>query len=58
MTIGQQRDKDGIVRMWWSQQSQAEFNRRAQCFINQYSQYNYLGVQVRLLIAVHNAVSP
>lgn len=43
---GQLYDKDGVRRMWWSNQSQAEFNSRLQCFINQYNQYSVEGVQV------------
>lgn len=45
-SIGQKRDKNGVLRMSWSNESQAEFVRRTQCFVEQYNQYNYLGVQV------------
>ena len=43
---GQQYDKDGVRRMWWSNESQVEFNSRLQCFIDQYNQYSAEGVQV------------
>ena len=44
---GQLYDKDGVRRMWWSNESQAQFNSRLQCFIDQYNQYTFEGVQVR-----------
>ena len=44
--VGQQYDKDAVRRMWWSDESQAEFDSRLQCFIDQYNQYTFEGVQV------------
>lgn len=43
---GQPYDKDGARRMSWSNESQAEFNRRLQCFVDQYEQFTFEGVQV------------
>ncbi|CAN8016604.1 unnamed protein product, partial [Ixodes persulcatus] len=34
---GDQFDADGQLRNWWTKQAQKEFFRRAQCFIEQYS---------------------
>lgn len=39
---GRQFDADGNLRDWWSQTVNTEFNRRAQCVVEQYSGYKPL----------------
>ncbi|XP_072047168.1 membrane metallo-endopeptidase-like 1 [Amphiura filiformis] len=36
---GRKFDKDGNLKQWWSDESSENFNERAQCIIDQYSQY-------------------
>ena len=44
--IGQQFDKNGIRRQWWTDESMNAFMGRQQCFVDQYSQFTNLGAQV------------
>ena len=44
--VGQLFDKNGVRRMWWSDHSQAEFQSRLQCFVDQYNQFRVMGVKV------------
>lgn len=37
---GRQFDKDGNNRNWWDEQTDAKFKERAQCIIDQYSNYS------------------
>ena len=46
MTTGRKFDKDGNLRMWWSEKAVQAFNDRAQCFVDQYSKYDISGTQV------------
>ena len=46
--VGRQFDKDGIQRMWWTEEVVEAFNDRAQCFVNQYSMYEMFGISVRV----------
>jgi endothelin-converting enzyme/putative endopeptidase len=39
---GRQFDADGNLRDWWSQSVNTEFNRRAQCVVEQYTSYKPL----------------
>ncbi|MFO0656628.1 MAG: M13 family metallopeptidase [Polyangia bacterium] len=39
---GRQFDADGNLRDWWSQSVNSEFNRRAQCVVDQYNEYKPL----------------
>ncbi|HMU37533.1 MAG TPA: M13 family metallopeptidase [Pseudomonadota bacterium] len=39
---GRQFDEDGNLRDWWSQTVNTEFNRRAQCVVEQYNGYKPL----------------
>jgi putative endopeptidase len=39
---GRQFDADGNLRDWWSPQSAAEFKKRSQAIVNQYSEYEPL----------------
>jgi len=39
---GRQFDADGNLRDWWSQTVNTEFNRRAQCVVDQYSSFKPL----------------
>ncbi|XP_033208414.1 endothelin-converting enzyme homolog [Belonocnema kinseyi] len=36
---GRQYDGDGNVRQWWTSDTIAEYNKRAKCFVAQYSSY-------------------
>ncbi len=36
---GRQFDKEGNVRIWWSQEVISSFKKQAQCIIDQYSGY-------------------
>ena len=47
--VGRQFDKDGIQRMWWTEESVEEFNDRAQCFVEQYSEYEMFGLSVSVV---------
>jgi len=39
-------DKSGVLQPWWSNTSTAQFNQRAQCFVDQYSNYSAHGENV------------
>ena len=43
---GQQYDKDGNLRQWWSQTSTDNFKERQKCFREQYSRYEVFGYPV------------
>ncbi|CAI8022690.1 Endothelin-converting enzyme 1 [Geodia barretti] len=43
---GRQYDKNGRKRMWWSKEAVDKFKERAQCFVEQYSQYELFGISV------------
>ena len=43
---GQQYDKNGILRKWWTNSSQEAFKERQICFEQQYSQYEMYGYNV------------
>ena len=43
---GQQYDKDGILRQWWTNTSVEHFKERQVCFEKQYSQYKLFGYSV------------
>ena len=45
-TPGQQYDKDGILRHWWTNASEEAFRERQTCFEEQYSQYELFGYNV------------
>lgn len=49
ITIGRQYDKDGRERMWWTEKAVETFNNRAQCFTDQYSNYEMFGISVSSL---------
>jgi len=36
---GRQFDKDGSLKLWWTNETLENFNNKKQCFIDQYSQY-------------------
>ena len=40
-TIGRQRDADGQLASWWTNETLDRYLERAQCFINQYSNYSF-----------------
>ena len=46
MITGRQFDKDGNMRMWWSEKAVQVFNERAKCFMDQYSKYDISGTPV------------
>ena len=37
--LGRQYDKEGNVNPWWSEETIAAFDERAQCFIDMYENY-------------------
>ena len=47
--LGQRYNKDGILTQWWTTTSQNAFNQRKQCFVKQYSEYDFLGEMVQVL---------
>ena len=51
MPAGRQFDKDGIQRMWWSEEAVRAFEDRAECFVNQYSMYEMFGISVSVHVA-------
>ena len=50
LNIGQLYDKYGNKVQTWSTHSIEEFTRRQQCFVDQYSAFDYLGAQVTMVI--------
>ena len=44
--VGRQFDKNGSRIQWWTDESINQFNERAQCFVEQYSNYSLQGYQV------------
>ena len=44
--VGSQFDAVGSLVSWWSEQTRAEFTRRADCMRQQYSNYSLPGLQV------------
>ena len=36
---GRQYDGDGNIRQWWTSDTIAAYNKRAKCFVSQYSNY-------------------
>lgn len=38
--MGRTFDENGAIRNWWSEKTNKEFEKRAQCIIDQYSSYN------------------
>ena len=45
-TSGQRFDEYGNFANWWTESSQAEFDKRAKCFVEQYSKYRVEAGQV------------
>ena len=45
-TSGQRFDEYGNFANWWTESSQAEFDKRARCFAEQYSKYRVEAGQV------------
>ena len=39
LNIGRQYDKEGNVSPWWTEETIAAFDERAQCFIDMYDNY-------------------
>ena len=46
--LGRQYDKNGRRRMWWTQEAVQAFNERAQCFVEQYSNFEMYGIPVSI----------
>ncbi len=42
---GSQYDGTGMVSDWWTEEDRANFDERAQCFIDQYSEYEVENVE-------------
>lgn len=40
---GRQYDHEGRLKDWWTDKTKREFERKAQCFIDQYAQYAVIG---------------
>lgn len=40
VVTGRRTNEIGNVENWWTDASVAEFNRRAQCFVDQYGKYS------------------
>jgi predicted metalloendopeptidase len=38
-------DKDGNVKLWWSQVDVDQFKEKAKCFVEQYSNYTVVEVK-------------
>lgn len=43
---GRKRNREGKSGNWWTDESAEEFEQRVQCFRDQYSSYEYEGIQV------------
>ncbi|KAI0126161.1 hypothetical protein BJ170DRAFT_462683 [Xylariales sp. AK1849] len=39
---GRKYDADGVLRVWWDNKTTSEFEKRTECFVNQYSNYTVL----------------
>jgi len=37
---GRRYDKEGNLKQWWTEATVREYERRVQCIVEQYSQYN------------------
>ena len=46
--LGRQYDKNGRRRMWWTKEAVQAFNERAQCFVEQYSNFEMYGIPVSI----------
>lgn len=44
-------DKHGNKRQWWTQETMETFSKKAECFVQQYNNYNLtvLGNQVKVI---------
>lgn len=51
VVIGRKYDKNGEKRNWWTEKSSAAFRRRADCMVEQYSNYSLYGINVSLTFA-------
>ena len=49
---GRRFNEVGNVENWWSSSSEAEFESRAQCFIDQYDRYTVSAGQVSVFCSV------
>ena len=54
LCVGRQFDKDGRIRMWWTEKAVEAFNNRAQCFVEQYNDYKMFGITVRIVCKTVN----
>ena len=43
---GREYDKTGTLRPWWNNGSVEEFKKRAECFVDQYSEFEINGENV------------
>ena len=43
--VGSQYDAVGNLVSWWSEDTRAEFTRRAECVVQQYSNYSLPGLE-------------
>ena len=55
---GRQYDKDGIQRMWWTEEAVKAFTERTKCFENQYSMYEMFGISVSVANVASSPGSP
>ena len=57
-TSGQRFDEYGNFANWWTESSQAEFDKRARCFAEQYSNYRIEAGQVSFELEINIADCP
>ncbi|XP_067119002.1 membrane metallo-endopeptidase-like 1 [Centruroides vittatus] len=41
---GRLKDKYGNLNNWWNEKSETEFEKKSECFVNQYNSYHYDGL--------------
>ena len=47
--VGRKYNKDGDLDNWWSSSSNAAFEKKSRCFVDQYSRYEAYGQKVSYL---------
>ena len=52
---GRQFDKDGNLLDWWAPTTKAEYLRRAQCIVDQYSNYTVKDVGIKVSTIIQNS---
>lgn len=52
--VGRQYDEDGILIDWWGKETETSYIKKAQCIINQYSNYSSPDVNLNVSMSYIN----